>query len=77
MAVDVFEGSILGSTSKAVEFQSVYWEGGVWFPKSQVEIEEDGDMTIVLKVKDWLTRKRGILEFTHYGQKEIEEIART
>lgn len=77
MGVATFEGHILRNTGKAVEFQSVYWEGGIWFPTSQVQIEEDGDMAVIIRVNDWLVKKRNILEFTHYGEKEIEEIART
>ncbi len=64
-------------TARAVRFQSFYWDAPVFFPKSQVEITPDGDMSVVLKVKDWLTAKRGLLEFTSYSEEEIQKMAET
>lgn len=69
-----FEGRIELMTGAAMRFQGVYWEGPLWFPLSQVIVEPDNEDTghVVLKVKDWLAKKRGLLEFTHYNQHEIE-----
>lgn len=74
MAVTTFEGTIEIVTGAALRFRGVYWEGALWFPTSQVEVLPDNDDTghVVLKVKDWLAKKRGLLEFTHYGVEEIE-----
>lgn len=77
MTHHTFEGFIHVFTGRAMLFQSHYWDGPVWFPTSQTEIEPDGDMFVVIRVKDWLPRKRGILEFTHYGEHDIERIAAT
>lgn len=68
-----FEGMITKSSSAAVCFQGQYWGGDLWFPRSQVEIEQDlpEEGTVVIKVKDWLTKKNGLLEFTNYSAEEI------
>lgn len=66
-----FEGRITKGSPAAVCFQGQYWEGEVWFPRSQVEIEEDED-GVVLRLKDWLAKKNGLLEFTRYGVTELE-----
>lgn len=73
MTVTTFEGTIELITPAALRFQGVYWEGALWFPLSQVEIVPDNDDTghVILYVRDWLAKKRGLLEFTHYGQEEI------
>ena len=72
-----FEGRILFWTQRSIFFQCHYWEGAVFFPISQLEIEPDGDEGYVIRVRDWLTNKRGILEFTHYNEADIERIAST
>jgi hypothetical protein len=77
MGVHTFEGVILQRSARALMFQSHYWEGGVWFPNSQVEVLPDGDMSVVVHVNDWLASKRGILEFTPYSVHDIERIAAT
>lgn len=71
---DTFEGRILMHTNAAVFFEGQYWEGGLWFPKSQLIIESDGldSEYYVIKVKSWLTKKNGLLEFTHYAEPELE-----
>lgn len=66
-----FEGRLVNWSGAAVCFQGQYWEGGVWLPRSQVEIEDD-DGGVVIRVKDWLAKKNGLLEFTHYGAAELE-----
>jgi hypothetical protein len=71
MGWTTFEGRITKSSGSAVCFQSQYWEGEVWFPRSQTIIEDDED-GVVLKVNDWLAKKRDMLEFTHYGMAELE-----
>jgi len=71
MTWTTFEGRITKGSPAAVCFQGQYWEGGVWFPRSQVEIEDDED-GVVLKLKDWLAKKNGLLEFTRYGTAELE-----
>lgn len=67
----VFEGVITKSSMAAVCFKGQYWESGVWFPRSQMIIEDD-DEGVVVKIKDWLAKKNGLLEFTHYGAAELE-----
>ena len=71
MGWTTFEGRITKSSGSAVCFQGQYWEGAVWFPRSQTIVEDDDD-GVVLKVSDWLTKKRDMLEFTHYGAAELE-----
>lgn len=74
MANDVwstFEGVITKSSGAAICFKGQYWEGEVWFPRSQTIVEDD-DEGVVVKIKDWLTKKNGLLEFTHYGAAELE-----
>ena len=74
MGAHTFEGVVEVVTPSAVKFRGVYWDGGVWFPLSQIEVTDDNEDTgaVVLQVKDWLARKRGLMEFTHYGEAEIE-----
>lgn len=67
-----FEGAIHAYSSKAIFFQSWYWEAGLWFPSSQVRIEPDGDMFFVVEIRDWLTEKNGLLEFAQYSAEELE-----
>lgn len=66
-----FEGLIHVHSGKAVLFQSWYWDAAMWLPKSQIKIHEDGDITFVVDVRDWLVDKRNILEFTHYSEEHI------
>lgn len=73
MAFDTFEGYVEARSPKAMLFQSHYWEAPVWFPTSQIEVEHEESGGVVVRVKDWLTRKRGILEFTHYTAEYLEE----
>lgn len=72
---ETFEGLILARTNKGVLFEGNYWEGALWFPVSQVILEEDGEGSYVMKVKDWLAKKRGCFEFTYYSLVDIERIA--
>ena len=73
-----FEGVILFRTGAAIRFNGHYWgedaSCALWFPISQVTIEPDNEDTgsVVLHVKDWLAKKRQLLEFTHYSAEEIE-----
>lgn len=70
-----FEGIPLLITGAAIRFQGVYWEGPLWFPRSQIILEDDDDIDSpfkILKVKNWLADKRGLLEFTHYSAEEVE-----
>lgn len=71
MGWTTFEGRIVRSSGSAVRFQGHYWEEALWFPRSQTIIEDDED-GVVLKVNDWLAKKRDLLEFTHYGAAELE-----
>ena len=66
-----FEGVLTKGSPAAVCFQGQYWEGELWFPRSQVEIEADGE-GVVIRVKDWLAKKNDLLEFTHYSAAAIE-----
>lgn len=68
-----FEGVITKSSMAAICFKGQFWEGEVWFPRSQTIVEDDED-GVVVKVKDWLTKKNGLLEFTHYNAAELEAI---
>ena len=69
-----FEGVILGSSAKAVFFQSHYWDEGTWLPLSQVTIEPDGDFFHVVKVKGWLVEKKELEEFCHFGAEHMEKL---
>lgn len=73
MAYHTFEGYIHVSTSGALLFQSHYWEAPLWVPKSQSYVETDPDsMEVVVKIKDWLCRKKKLMEFTFYPESEIQ-----
>jgi len=72
MSVTTFEGRVLVHTGAAVLFEGVYWDSCLWLPRSQIEIESDGDEYVVLKLRDWLARKKDLLEFTHYGEAELQ-----
>jgi hypothetical protein len=74
MASDMttFEGQITKHSGAAVCFQGQFWETGVWLPRSQIVVEDDEEEGVVVKVKDWLARKNGLLEFTHYSAAELE-----
>lgn len=71
----VFEGFIRRNTFKAIEFESYYWDGTLWLPKSQIEIIRDVDAAfeVVVFVKPWLMKKRNLLEFTYYTAPEMEK----
>lgn len=76
--VSTFEGNILRRTQRGVLFIGNYWEAPLWFPISQMAIDQDIDsLESVVKIKSWLCRKRGINEFTHYSEEEIQKIAET
>lgn len=70
-----FEGYVLARSPKAVLFQGHYWGSGLWFPVSQIQVIEDGPMSVVMRVKDWLAGKRDIREFETYNEEEIRERA--
>lgn len=75
MALTTFEGYVHFSTPKAILFQSHYWEAPMWLPLSQIFAESEVDsMETVVKVKDWLVGKKGLLEFTPYTVEEIERM---
>lgn len=67
-----FEGIIVGHSAKAILFQGWYWEAPVWLPTSQTRLYPDED-SYVVDVRDWLTEKRGILEFTSYTEEQLNE----
>lgn len=67
-----FEGVVLTHSEKAIFFQSWYWEDGIWLPRSQVRMFEDGDFSHIVDVRDWLTDKRNLMEFTPYTAQQIE-----
>lgn len=68
-----FEGYLLRTTARAVLFHGHYWGGALWLPMSQIEMEPDGDLgAVVVKVRPWLTSKKGLMEFSHYSAEEIE-----
>lgn len=75
MSNSTFEGTIEVSTPKAILFQGVYWEGPLWFPRSQIRLLPDGEFAYVVVVKDWLCRKRDLLEFTAYNEADIERMS--
>lgn len=68
-----FEGIVHRMTPKAVQFEGYYWEGSLWFPTSQITLIEDEESHI-LRVNDWLIRKRDLHEFTFYGAEQIEKM---
>tara|TARA_B100001179_G_C18528400_1_gene375959 strand:+ start:276 stop:509 length:234 start_codon:yes stop_codon:yes gene_type:complete len=69
-----FEGRIQMTGGAALLFEGHYWHGSVWFPLSQVRIEDDNldTGTVVIHIADWLCKKRGLLEFTQYQSDELE-----
>lgn len=71
-----FEGYALFWTNSAVLFQSHYWEGAIWLPRSQVYFHDPDLDTpeMVVTVKNWLCQKNGFGEFMHIGEAEIERI---
>ena len=71
MADRVFEGLIVAGTGKALLFHGYYWEKPLWLPRSQVEIEPDGD-SFVIRVTKWLCDKNELFEFYHYSAEQIE-----
>lgn len=72
-----FEGIVIQRTARGVLFQSHFWDAPLWFPSSQMEIEPDGDLWVVARVKDWLITKKGMLEFTYYTEDAIKAFAGT
>jgi len=72
-----FEGITLVQTGRAILFQSHYWEGALWFPTSQIEMNTtfDEPLETVIKVKAWLCRKRGVHEFTYYSEEDIRRMS--
>ena len=76
MSQTTFEGIILVSSPRAVLFQSHFWEAPLWFPLSQMDIQRFEDsFECVVKVKDWLCRKKNLYEFTMYTMEEIEQMS--
>ena len=69
--VHTFEGHITNHSAAAIAFHGHYWGGPMWFPRSQVELVADGG-GYVLRVRDWLANKRGLLEFTEYTSEQVE-----
>lgn len=69
-----FEGRVVMTGGAALLFEGVYWHGAVWFPMSQVTVEDDDIETggVVIHVAEWLAKKRGLLEFTQYQAEELE-----
>ena len=75
MAVSTFEGNVLVNTGRALRFQGYYWDGPLWFPTSQLTVTEEGELGhMVIEVRDWLVKKRGLLEFTQYDAEQIEKM---
>jgi hypothetical protein len=71
-----FEGYVHMQTARALLFQSHYWEAPMWIPLSQAEVEKDFDsLETVVHVKDWLCRKKNLLEFTFYVEEDIRKMA--
>lgn len=67
-----FEGYVLVMTARAILFQGHFWGAALWLPLSQIEVEDDLDSTeYVVTVKDWLCKKKRLLEFTPYSEEEI------
>lgn len=75
MTRSIFEGNVLVNTGRAIRFQGYYWGGALWFPVSQLQVLEEGDLGhCVVAVRDWLVTKRGLSEFTQYSAEEIEQM---
>lgn len=70
-----FEGMVLARTARGILFQGTYWDAPLWFPSSQTLDNPDGVFTCVFRVKKWLADRKGLLEFTHYSEDAIKEIA--
>lgn len=71
MSVHTFEGYVRFRTSKAILFQSYYWDDAVWFPASNAWTIPDGEDTWIIQVRDWLCLKNGIDEFTPYNEEDV------
>jgi hypothetical protein len=71
-----FEGYVHGASTKAVLFWGHYWGAPLWFPRSAIDLQDD-DGGYVMKVQDWLIKKRGILEFVHYTKEEADAMAQS
>ena len=65
-----FEGVVLASSTKAVLFHGVYWDGALWLPRSQIEVIEDDD-SYIIEVSGWLAGKNNLFEFEHYNEEAI------
>lgn len=71
-----FEGYVVYRTGKAILFNGHYWDGALWFPLSQINVVEDPEsIEWVISVADWLCNKKGLLEFSHYSEEEIENMS--
>ena len=69
-----FEGHVHQRTQKGVLFQSHFWDAPMWFPTSQSYSQQDGEDTVVFRVKSWLAGKKDLEEFTYYDAETIERI---
>lgn len=68
-----FEGEVITASRAAILFHGNYWEGALWLPRSQLVLLEDGN-NHVIKVKPWLCNKKGLLEFSHYNEEQIQKM---
>jgi hypothetical protein len=50
-----------GEDAKETLFGMVTRQDGVWVPKSQCELEDNGDGTWTLTAPEWLLEKKGLL----------------
>lgn len=67
-----FEGYVLARSPKAVLFQGHYWGGALWLPISQIQMEPDGPVSVVVQMKDWLAGKRDLRECETYTEEDIK-----
>jgi hypothetical protein len=71
-----FEGWVTAVSPKSVLFWGHYWGAPMWFPMSQIELQDD-DSGHVLILSGWLAHKRGLSEFVQYSEEEAMRIANT
>lgn len=69
-----FEGTVHFVTSRAILFQSYYWESPLWLPMSQIQLTQDADsdFEVIVKVSPWLCGKNELEEFRYYSEEEIK-----
>ena len=55
------EGTVEGSSAKAILFRGDFWDEASWLPRSQIEIVEQPDEPgrAIVYIRRWLCKKNG------------------